>query len=92
MLSEFGYESRNQSCTLTAVIAMIQEKKIDLNMDLVMQFDTLDAHSSLTSPTVRSSREQSTYGVETSIDIKQLENIKRLSIKMQQETIKIIAK
>lgn len=90
IISKFGYESRNQSCTVTAILTLINEKKIELDKDLVLQFDTLDTESELASSTIRLSREQSTYGVETSINQNQLENIKKLTIKIQQETIKIL--
>jgi uncharacterized protein (UPF0332 family) len=92
ILSKFGYESRNQSCTISVILKLIEEKKIDLNPDLILQFDTLDTESGITNPTIRLNREQSTYGVETSIDLKQLENIKKLAITIQKETIKILSK
>ncbi len=55
-----------------------------------MQFDTLETEENITNPTIRESREASTYGVETTIDIQQLKNIKKLIVKTQQETIRII--
>ncbi|MEK6835348.1 MAG: hypothetical protein AABX61_03740 [Nanoarchaeota archaeon] len=90
ILAKYGYESRNQSCTITVVLALINDKKLDLNKDLVAQFDTLDVEKNITNPTVRESRELSTYGVETSIDLQQLKKMKELIIKMQRETIKIV--
>lgn len=90
-LAKYGYESRNQSCTITVLLSLIQEKKIDFDKDLVIQFDTLDIEKDATSPTVRKSREISTYGVETSIDLQQLKRIKELIIKVQRETIKILS-
>ena len=90
ILAKYGYKSRNQSCTITVVLALINDKKLDLNKDLVAQFDTLDVEKNITNPTVRESRELSTYGVETSIDLQQLKKMKELIIKMQRETIKIV--
>lgn len=90
ILAKYGYESRNQSCTITVVLALINDKKLDLNKDLVTQFDTLDVEKNITSPTVRESREISTYGVETSIDLQQLKKMKELIIKVQRETIRIV--
>ena len=69
---------------------MINDKKLDLDKDLVTQFDTLDVEKSIASPTVRESREISTYGVETSIDLQQLKRIKELILKVQRETIRIL--
>ena len=91
ILSKYGYESKNQSCTITVLLTLIEQKKLNLNKDLVMQFDTLDVEKNITNPTVRMEREISTYGVETSIDIQQLKKIKELIVKVQRETIKILA-
>lgn len=90
LLAKYGYESKNQACTITALLTLINEKKLDLDGDLVTQFDTLDVEKNITNPTVRESRESSTYGVETSIDLQQLKNIKELIIKVQRETIRIL--
>jgi uncharacterized protein (UPF0332 family) len=90
LLAKYGYESRNQACTITVLLALINEKKLDLDKDLVIQFDTLDVEKNITNPTVRESRETSTYGVETSIDLQQLKRIKELIIKVQRETIRIL--
>ena len=90
ILAKHGYESRNQACTITVLLTLINEKKLDLDKDLVTQFDTLDVEKSISSPTVRESREISTYGVETSIDLQQLKKIKELILKVQRETIRIL--
>ena len=90
LLAKYGYESRNQACTITVLLALINEKKLDLDKDLVTQFDTLDVEKNITNPTVRESRETSTYGVESGIDLQQLKRIKELIIKVQRETIKIV--
>ena len=90
ILSKYGYESRNQACTITALHTLINDKKLDLDKDLVTQFDTLDVEKNITNPTVRERRELSTYGVETSIDLQQLKKIKELILKVQRETIRIL--
>lgn len=90
ILAKHGYKSKNQSCTTTVILTLIKEKKIDLDKDIVMQFDTLETEENITNPTIRESREASTYGVETTIDTQQLKKIKKLIIKIQQETIRII--
>ena len=90
ILAKYGYESRNQACTITVLLTLINEKKLDLDKDLVTQFDTLDAEKNITNPTVRARREISTYGVETSIDLQQLKRIKELILKVQRETIMIL--
>ena len=90
ILAKYGYESRNQACTTTVLLALINEKKLDLDKDLVTQFDTLEVEKNITNPTVRERREISTYGVETSIDLQQLKKVKELILKVQRETIMIL--
>ena len=90
LLAKYGYESRNQSCTITVLLTLIEEKKLDIDKDLIMQFDNLDIEKNIENPTVRDAREISTYGVQTSIDLQQLNKIKELIVKVQRETIKIL--
>ena len=90
ILAKYGYESRNQTCTLTVILTLINEKKLNLDKDLVTQFDTLDVEKNITNLTVRESREISTYGIETSIDLQQLKKIKELILRVQRETIRIL--
>lgn len=92
ILSKYGYQSRNQSCTISAILTLIDEKKIELDKDLVLQFDTIDAEKSAMSPTIRRDRELATYGVETSIDLKELQRVKEMIVKVQRETIGILGK
>ena len=91
ILSKYGYESRNQSCTMTVLLNLIDEKKLSFDKNLVLMFDTLDSEKDIASSTVRMEREISTYGVETSIDTQKLKKIKELIVKVQRETIKILA-
>lgn len=91
ILEKYGYESKNQSCTITVILSLIDQKKLDLDKDLVLQFDTLETEKDMTSPTVRMERELSTYGVETSIDLQRLKEVKELIIKAQRETIRVLA-
>ena len=90
ILSKYGFASQNQSCTITVLLKLIDDKKLNLDKDIVLQFDTLDIDENLTNPTVRHEREISTYGVETSIDTEQLRKIKELVLKVQRETIRIL--
>ena len=90
LLAKYGYQSKNQACTITVLLTLINEKKLELEKDLITQFDTLDVEENLASPTIRMEREVSTYGVETSIDLEQLKKIKELIIKVQRETIRIL--
>lgn len=91
ILSKYGYESKNQSCTVTVLISLIDQKKLNFNKDLVLQFDTLGVEKDITIPTVRRDREILTYGVETSVDLQQLKKIKELVVNVQRETIMVLA-
>ena len=91
LLVKHGYESRNQSCTVTVLLKLIEEGTVDFDKKFVLQFDTLEEEKDLTNSTVRNSREISTYGVQTSIDTQQLKKVKELILKIQRETIKILA-
>lgn len=91
ILAKYGYSSRNQSCTLTVLLKLIEEKKLEFEKSLVLQFDTLENEKNLISPTLRENREVSTYGVETSINLEQLKKIKELIIAVQRESIKALS-
>ena len=91
ILLKYGYESKNQSCTIAVLLNLIEQKKLNFDKDLVLQFDILEVEKDMTSPTVRMEREISTYGVETSIDLQQLKKIKELIVKIQRETIRALA-
>ena len=88
ILWKYGYNSRNQSCTVVALLKLIDEKKINFNRDFVLQFDTIDIKSTLT--TVRQERELSTYGVKTSINTEQLKRLKELILQIQKATVEIL--
>ncbi len=91
ILSKYGYESRNQSCTITVLLSLIDRRELNLDKSLVLQFDTIDIEKDMTSPTVRLERELLTYGVETSINQDRLKKVKEIIVKVQRETIKILA-
>jgi len=90
ILSKYGYESRNQSCTITVLLSLIDQKKLALDKEFVLQFNTLEVEKDMTNPTIRMEREISTYGVETSIDLQQLKHVKEMIVKVQKETIRIL--
>lgn len=90
LLAKYGYASKNQSCTITVLLMLIETKKLDFDKDLILQFDTLETEKDMINPTLRENRELSTYGVETSIDIQQLKKTKELILQVQRETIRIL--
>ncbi|MCK5283827.1 MAG: HEPN domain-containing protein [Nanoarchaeota archaeon] len=90
ILAEHGFESKNQSCSITALLKLIDEKKLEFDKDLILQFDTLEVDKETTNPTIRQSREISTYGVKSDIGSGQLNRVKELITKVQRETIKVL--
>ncbi|MBI2671637.1 hypothetical protein HYX16_01755 [Candidatus Woesearchaeota archaeon] len=76
---------------MSAILSLIDEKKLELDKDIILQFDTLDVEKSITSPTIRMDRELAAYGVETSIDLKEIQRVKEMIVKVQRETIRILA-
>ena len=91
ILAKFGYETRNQSCSLTALLSLIEEGKLSLDRDLVLQFDTLEVDPQATDATAREKREVATYGVGTSIDTRALDRVRELMKDVQRATIGILA-
>ena len=91
ILAKYGYESKNQSCTITALLGLIEQNTLRLDKELILQFDTFEVDNDITSPTIRMKREVSTYGVETSIDLQQLKQVKQLIVQLQRETIRVLA-
>ena len=90
ILAKYGFESKNQSCSITALLKLIDDKKLEFNRDLVLQFDTLESNKEATRLTVRESREISTYGIRTDVDDGDLDKIKELIKKVQRETIQVL--
>ncbi|MEK6928086.1 MAG: HEPN domain-containing protein [Nanoarchaeota archaeon] len=90
ILAKYGYESKNQSCTISVLLNLIDENKLNFERDLISQFDSLDNEKDLINPSIRESREVSTYGVRTSVDLNQLERIKELVVKIQRETVRVL--
>lgn len=88
ILAKHGYSSRNQSCTLTVMLLLIDQGAVDFDKDIVLRFDTLDVDKDAVNPTVRAGRELSTYGVETSVDLDLLSDVKDLILKAQRGTIR----
>lgn len=91
ILAKYGYESKNQSCSITALFNLIDDKKLELDKDLILQFDTLEVDKEATKATVRERREISTYGVKTEIDAGELDKVKELIKKTQIETIRVLS-
>ena len=90
LLAKHGYQSKNQTCTVAALLDLIGRGELNFDRELIAQFDNLDAEKSATDLTVRESRELSTYGVETNVDTLQVIKTKQLALKIQKETISVL--
>ena len=91
ILRKFGYESRNQECTIALIEHLKEEGKISLSQEIieaVKAVDTEERHET----NVISLRENFQYGTATSIEDKKLEELKNLCRKAIDETKKIIYK
>ena len=53
ILHYHGYESKNQSCSITTILKLINDKVIKLDKDLILQFDTLEVDNEANSTTIR---------------------------------------
>jgi len=77
ILARYGYDSRNQECTIAAIEQLMEEKKFDLNREFLSafkQFDTQDQQEA----TVIELRELFQYGIKVKVQSRQLENVVRL--------------
>jgi uncharacterized protein (UPF0332 family) len=91
IIIKFGYESRNQECTIALTESLKEEGKISLSQEIleaVKAIDTEERHET----NVISLRENFQYGTATSIEDKKLEELKNLCRKAIDETKKIIYK
>jgi len=91
MLAKYGYETRNQSCTITLLLALIKDGKLALDKNLVLQFDTIEVDKKAAQTTTREQREVATHSIRTSIDTKELERVVELLKEVQKATIEILA-
>lgn len=91
IIVKFGYESRNQECTIALIECLNEERKISLSNEIieaVKAVDTEERHET----NVISLRENFQYGTATSIEDKKLEELKDVCRKAIDETKKIIYK
>jgi len=89
IIRKFGYESRNQECTIALVENLKEENKIKISDELIETLKASD-HEERHSGTAILLRENFQYGTITKIEDKDLENLKELCKKAIQETSKII--
>jgi len=64
---KFGYESRNQTCTIALIEHLNEQRRINIDqrfIDMIKYEETEERHKS----TIIEMREEYTYGIETSIE------------------------
>lgn len=88
IISMFGYESRNQECTIALVELLKEDNKIDLSQEII---DTIK-HSKNQEMSVVELRESFQYGAETEVEDKYLFELKKICKKTIAESKEIIYK
>ena len=89
IITQFGYASRNQECTLALIQKLKDDGSIRLSDDILKAFPTLDPDKRQASSVI-SMREEYQYGTATSIDGTRLADLKDLCKKAIEETKGII--
>ncbi len=75
ILAKYGYESRNQECTLAAVEMLIDKKKIDLDKEWLRKIAQFD--DALNGEDMLSLRERFQYGIQMMISADKLKDIEK---------------
>ncbi|PIN68590.1 hypothetical protein COV93_08890 [Candidatus Woesearchaeota archaeon CG11_big_fil_rev_8_21_14_0_20_43_8] len=68
IITSKGYEGRNQECTFALIYQMIENKDIDLDIELIKSVHLLDHESIHEDPTIIELRESGQYGVSLTIE------------------------
>ena len=89
IIAKYGYESRNQECTIALIEYLKEQKTINISTELINTLITTDVEETQ-QRTMISMRENFQYGTETSVKEKQLEELKKLSRQAIEETKNII--
>lgn len=71
--AKFGYESRNQECTLALIYSLIEDKKIDFDEDLLRKISFLNPKETSENTSIEI-REQYQYETDLSLKDKEIYN------------------
>lgn len=88
---KFGYESRNQECTFALIRSLIEDKEIDLPLDLLDKISSLNIEEKVEQTSVEI-REQFQYGTSTEVENKTYDELLLLAKKVLSKTKEIIEK
>ncbi len=91
IISKFGYESRNQECTIALVESLYEDKEIDLSSDIIDAIKTSD-HEKRQEISAIELRENFQYGSETEVEDKYMDELKSICKKSIAEAKQIIYK
>jgi uncharacterized protein (UPF0332 family) len=89
IINKFGYESRNQECTFALIYTLIEDKKIDLDKEIVEEINNMDVEEKQETPIIEL-RETEQYGISLSIDDKAYERILEIAQKILDKTKEIL--
>lgn len=89
IITKFGYESRNQECTIALIEHLKKQKKIDVSDDLIEALKSAEKEEKEQRRAIKL-REDFQYGTETKIEDKTLFELKELCKKAIEETKTII--
>jgi uncharacterized protein (UPF0332 family) len=85
IIAKFGYESRNQECTIALVENLKEEGKIEINEEIIEALK-ISEHEEVNERNVIEMRENFQYGTQTSIENSKLNILKELCRKAIEET------
>ena len=89
IIAKFGYESRNQECTIALIEHLKEQKKINLSDEIIEALKSVEKEEKEQKKAIEL-REDFQYGTETKIEDKTLSELKGLCQKAVEETKKII--
>lgn len=89
IITKFGYESRNQECTLALIEYLKEQKKIKLDEKIIRALKIADNKEKHQGNAIEL-RENFQYGTETKIEDKLLSELKKLSQEAIEQTKRII--
>ncbi|MEK6927573.1 MAG: hypothetical protein AABX11_04010 [Nanoarchaeota archaeon] len=90
--TKYGYESKNQTCTIALIENLQEQGKISINKDII-DFMKYDEDENSHEQSIIELRENYTYGINLEVsDEKQLEKIEKLCVEFIDSTKEIIYK
>lgn len=89
IIAKFGYESRNQECTVALIQSLKEEGKIEISKDIIDALQTMEQYKKKESNVIEL-REDFQYGTATVVEQNRLSELKELCKLAIEESKKII--